>query len=103
MHCVHAWLNLQFFGEVRQTYRITINKDFDWVKSFSQTPAEVCDFPDLSLAHGTTADLVIFNARNWNELYSRPQSDRIVLRNGIAIDRKLPSYSELDALLEAYK
>ena len=79
------------------------HSDFDWVKSFSQTPAEVCDFPDLSLAHGTTADLVIFNARNWNELYSRPQSDRIVLRNGIAIDRKLPSYSELDALLEAYK
>ena len=100
-----AYGDLDMLEVMRMATRIAHldHSDFDWVKSFSQTPAEVCDFPDLSLAHGTTADLVIFNARNWNELYSRPQSDRIVLRNGIAIDRKLPSYSELDALLEAYK
>ena len=100
-----AYGDLDMLEVMRMATRIAHldHSDFDWVKSFSQTPAEVCDFPDLSLAHGTTADLVIFNARNWNELYSRPQSDRIVLRNGIAIDRKLPSYSELDALLEASK
>ena len=100
-----AYGDLDMLEVMRMATRIAHldHSDFDWVQSFSQTPAEVCDFPDLSLAHGTTADLVIFNARNWNELYSRPQSDRIVLRNGIAIDRKLPSYSELDALLEAYK
>ena len=100
-----AYGDLDMLEVMRMATRIAHldHSDFDWVKSFSQTPAEVCDFPDLSLAHGTTADLVIFNARNWNELYSRPQSDRIVLRNGIAIDRKLPSYSELDALLEAHK
>ena len=101
----YAYGDMDMLEVMRMATRIAHldHSDFDWVKSFSQTPAEVCDFPDLSLAHGTTADLVIFNARNWNELYSRPQSDRIVLRNGIAIDRKLPSYSELDALLEAYK
>ena len=100
-----AYGDLDMLEVMRMATRIAHldHSDFDWVKSFSQTPAEVCDFPDLSLAHGTTADLVIFNARNWNELYSRPQSDRIVLRNGIAIDRTLPSYSELDLLLEAYK
>ena len=100
-----AYGDLDMLEVMRMATRIAHldHSDFDWVKSFSQTPAEVCDFPDLSLTQGTTADLVIFNARNWNELYSRPQSDRIVLRNGIAIDRKLPSYSELDALLEAYK
>ena len=101
----YAYGDMDMLEVMRMATRIAHldHSDFDWVKSFSQTPAEVCDFPDLSLAQGTTADLVIFNARNWNELYSRPQSDRIVLRNGIAIDRKLPSYSELDALLEAYK
>ena len=101
----YAYGDMDMLEVMRTATRIAHldHSDFDWVKSFSQTPAEVCDFPDLSLAHGTTADLVIFNARNWNELYSRPQSDRIVLRNGIAIDRKLPSYSELDALLEAFK
>ena len=101
----YAYGDLDMLEVMRMATRIAHldHSDFDWVQSFSQTPAEVCDFPDLSLAHGTTADLVIFNARNWNELYSRPQSDRIVLRNGIAIDRTLPSYSELDLLLEAFK
>ena len=101
----YAYGDMDMLEVMRMATRIAHldHSDFDWVQSFSQTPAEVCDFPDLSLAHGTTADLVIFNARNWNELYSRPQSDRIVLRNGIAIDRTLPSYSELDLLLEAFK
>ena len=100
-----AYGDLDMLEVMRMATRIAHldHSDFDWVQSFSQIPAEVCDFPNLSLAHGTTADLVIFNARNWNELYSRPQSDRIVLRNGIAIDRTLPSYSELDLLLEAFK
>ena len=100
-----AYGDLDMLEVMRMATRIAHldHSDFDWVQSFSQIPAEVCDFPNLSLADGTTADLVIFNARNWNELYSRPQSDRIVLRNGIAIDRTLPSYSELDLLLEAFK
>ena len=101
----YAYGDMDMLEVMRMATRIAHldHSDFDWVQSFSQIPAEVCDFPNLSLADGTTADLVIFNARNWNELYSRPQSDRIVLRNGIAIDRTLPSYSELDLLLEAFK
>ena len=100
-----AYGDLDMLEVMRMATRIAHldHSDFDWVQSFSQIPAEVCDFPNLSLEDGTTADLIIFNARNWNELYSRPQSDRIVLRNGIAIDRTLPSYSELDLLLEAFK
>ena len=35
------------------------------------------------------------------ELLSRPQSDRTVLRNGVAIDTTLPDYRELDDLMEA--
>ena len=32
---------------------------------------------------------------------SRPQTDRIVLRGGEAIDTTLPDYRELDDLMEA--
>ena len=45
-------------------------------------------------------DLVLFRARTWTELNSRPQMDRIVLRQGRAIDTTLPDYRELDDLME---
>jgi cytosine/creatinine deaminase len=43
---------------------------------------------------------VIFRARNWNEFFARPQSDRIVIRGGRQIDRRLPDYRDLDGLME---
>ena len=72
----------------------------DWVQAFIGNPAQACGFAVPSLAVGAPADLVIFRARNWSELLSRPQSDRIVLRGGRAIDRTLPDYAELDDLME---
>ena len=51
------------------------------------------------IAVGGDADLVLFNARNYSELLSRPQADRIVLRDGRAIDTTPPSYRELDGLV----
>jgi len=47
---------------------------------------------------GAAADLVLFSARAYSELLSRPQADRIVLRAGRAIDTTAPSYRELDRL-----
>jgi cytosine deaminase len=49
---------------------------------------------------GVPADLVLLSARNWTELNARPQADRIVLRQGVAIDTSLPDYRELDDLME---
>ena len=72
----------------------------DWVTSFTTQPTGTCRFADQALAAGDPADLVIFNAREWTEFYARPQSDRIVLRGGVAIDRTLPAYSTLDDLWE---
>lgn len=72
----------------------------DWVRAFTATPAEICGFDAPTFAIGAPADLVITKARNWNEFFSRPQSDRIVLRGGEPIDRTLPDYAELDALME---
>ena len=45
---------------------------------------------------GAPADLVLFKARGWSELLSRPQADRIVLRAGRPVDTTLPDYRELD-------
>ncbi len=45
------------------------------------------------------ADFILLNARNWTELFARPQSDRVVVRDGCAIDRTLPAYAELDDLM----
>ncbi len=72
----------------------------DWPSAFLCNPTDACGFPVQDLAAGHPADLIIFSARNWTELFSRPQSDRIVLRGGRAIDTTLPAYSELDALME---
>ncbi len=70
----------------------------DWVQSVLANPARACGFAAPSLAPGAPADLIAFRARSFNELFARPQSDRIVLRGGRAIDRTLPDYSELDDL-----
>ena len=72
----------------------------DWVTAFTSQPATTCGFAPQGLQPGDPADLIIFKAREWTELYARPQSDRIVLRNGVAIDRTLPDYATLDHLWE---
>ena len=59
------------------------------------TPAGV-----LGISHGFgighPAEFVIFRARTMNELLSRPQPDRRVIRGGGVIDTTLPDYAELD-------
>lgn len=72
----------------------------DWVQSVLANPARACGFAPPSLAPGAPADLVIFRARTWTELFSRPQSDRMVIRAGAAIDTTLPDYADLDPLME---
>jgi cytosine deaminase len=71
----------------------------DWVQAVLANPARACGFAAPSLAPGAPADLVVFKARSWTELFARPQSDRIVIRKGAAIARTLPDYAELDDLM----
>lgn len=68
----------------------------------TSSPAQILGRPELGcLTEGGGADLVLFSARRWSEFLSRPQSDRVVLRGGRAIDRRLPDYRQLDSLLGA--
>lgn len=70
-----------------------------WPKAVTATPADIMGLTQSGrLLPGAAADLVLFKARHSNELLSRPQADRIVLRSGVPIDRTLPDYRELDDL-----
>lgn len=72
----------------------------DWPRTVSRTPAEMMGLNDTGyIGIGQLADLVLFKARSFNELFARPQSDRVVLRKGTAINTTPPDYAELDSLL----
>jgi cytosine deaminase len=74
----------------------------DWPRSVTASPAAAIGLERPgSIRAGDPADLVIFRGRSWTELLSRPESDRIVIRDGRAIARAVPDYSELDDLAGA--
>ncbi len=74
----------------------------DWCASVNHTPAQIMGLADQgigTLQTGKTADFIVFSARYFSELFSRPQGDRLVIRQGQPIDTTLPDYRELDDLL----
>jgi len=97
----YAYGDLDMVEVLREATRIAHldHSDPDWIAAFLTNPARACSLDAPSLAPGAPADLVILRARNWGEAFARPQSDRIVLRAGRAIDRTLPDYAELDHLM----
>lgn len=98
----HAYGDLDMLDVLRQAVRIghLDHSEHDWVQSVLGAPAESMSLANPSLQPGAPADLVLFKARSWTELFARPQSDRIVLRAGRAIDRTIPDYAELDHLMK---
>ncbi|MBK5927462.1 cytosine deaminase [Rhodobaculum claviforme] len=96
-----AYGDMDMLEVMREATRIAHldHSDPDWGAAFTTTPARACGFDAPSLAPGAPADLVICRARTVNELLSRPQSDRIVLRAGRQIPRALPDHAELDPLM----
>jgi cytosine/creatinine deaminase len=97
----YAYGDLDMLEVMREATRIAHldHSDPDWTHAFLTNPAKACSFAAPSLSTGAPADLVITRARSWTELFARPQSDRIVLRAGRAIDRTLPDYAELDHIM----
>ena len=97
----YAYGDLDMIEVMREATRIAHldHSATDWPKAFLTNPARACGFDLPSLAPGAPADLVICRARSWTELMARPQSDRIVIRQGQQIDRTLPDFSELDHLM----
>jgi cytosine deaminase len=98
----HAYGDLDMLEVYRMATRI-LHFDHpvgDWPRAVTVTPAQVMRLDSAGvLAVGGPADFVIFKGRSWTELLSRPESDRIVVRNGHAIAREIPDYAELDDLM----
>ena len=72
-----------------------------WVDTVTRTPAQLMGAPNAGvMSVGQSADFVIFKARTFSELLSRPQHHRIVVRQGQSVSTELPSYEELDDLVQ---
>ena len=99
----YAYGDLDMIEVMRQATRIAHldHSERDWIKAFTSNPRQAMSLDKPAFSSGDPADLVITKARNWTELFARPQSDRIVIRKGRAIDTALPDYAELDPLMEA--
>lgn len=72
----------------------------NWPQAVTTVPAHLMGLSQPgTIGLDQPADLVLFKARSFNELISRGQCDRAVIRNGQAISTELPDYAELDALM----
>jgi cytosine/creatinine deaminase len=72
----------------------------NWPQSVNRVPAEMMGLENVGqIGVGLAADLVVFKARSFNELMSRGQGDRVIIRQGKQIDSTLPDYAELDDLM----
>ncbi|MAY62943.1 MAG: cytosine deaminase [Rhizobiales bacterium] len=73
----------------------------DWPAAVGRNAARALGLADRGLLEaGGPADFVIFEGRRFTELLSRPESGRVVIRGGSAIETQLPRYSELDDLMK---
>jgi cytosine deaminase len=69
-----------------------------WAHAVCGAPAKAMGLDLGELRPGRPADMILTRARDFAELLARPQSDRLVIRNGEASNAKAPDYAELDAL-----
>ena len=69
-----------------------------WPLAFAAIPARAMGMNEKSglIVRGAKADLIFFRARNYSELFSRSQHDRVVIRDAFRICTTLPDYEELD-------
>lgn len=71
------------------------------INTVTKTAAKLMNLPQLGkIKVGLPADLILFKARNYNELLARSQHNRVLLRQGKRINATLPDYRELDNLRE---
>jgi cytosine/creatinine deaminase len=96
----YAYGDLDMMETWREGVRI-LHLDYpfaDWAPAVAASPAEAMGLDLGVLRPGGRADMILTRARDFTELMARPQSDRIVVRNGEASNAAPPDYAELDAL-----
>jgi len=70
----------------------------DWADAVAAAPARAMGIRPPRLAVGEPADMILTQARDFTELFCRPQSDRVVVRDGVALDATAPHHGALDDL-----
>ncbi len=96
----YAYGDLDMLEVWREGVRILhLDYPFDvWAEAVSAAPARAMRVDPPRLEVGARADLVLTQARDFTELFARPQADRVVVREGVAIDAAPPHHAELDIL-----
>lgn len=70
-----------------------------WPAAVSATPAAIMGLHGHGMiTEAGPADFIVFEGRSWSEVLSRPESNRIVVRDGTPLATTLPSYAELDGI-----
>lgn len=96
----YAYGDLDMLETWREGVRI-LHLDYpfaDWADAVSAAPARAMRLAPPRIATGEPADMILTQARDFTELFARPQSDRVVVRDGVALDAAAPAYAELDQL-----
>ena len=96
----YAYGDLDMMEVWRESVRI-LHLDYpvaDWASVAFNGPARAMGVESPVFRVGASADMILTRARNFTELFARPQSDRTVLRAGVELAARAPDYSELDVL-----
>ncbi|WP_376090910.1 cytosine deaminase [Roseomonas sp. CCTCC AB2023176] len=72
----------------------------DWPAAAARRPADAMGLREHGrIAVNNAADLILLNGRFMTEVLSRPNTDRVVIRNGRTVDSALPDWRELDTVV----
>ena len=71
-----------------------------WTAAVTRNPLHAMGLTHAGILRpGAPADLIIFRGRTFSEMFARRQGDRVVIRNGNAIDTTPPDFRTLDHLM----
>ncbi len=91
--------DLDMLEVLREATRILhLDHSSSWSAAVNAVPARLMGLDAGGIRVGAPADLVLFSARHPHELLARPQSDRVVLRRGRALEAALPDPALLDGV-----
>ena len=95
----YAYGDLDMLEVWREGVRI-LHLDYpfaDWAPVVREAPARAMGLSLESLRPARRADFILTRARDFTELFARPQADRTVLRDGAPV-APAPDYAEIDGL-----
>ncbi len=94
----HAYGDNDMLDTWRQAVRIAhLDHPFGAAAALcGPVPAAIMGLPSAGrIVAGGPADIIVFEAWSMDQVMARPQADRIVIRAGRHLDRRVPSYAEL--------